>query len=116
MRTYSAQRGETCRFLLHTPVDTDIAGWDVSCQMRRAEQLRRGAQGLDPDATLAVTAFAGDDDRGPGWYFTLSAAVSAALSAGRYKLDARVTLSNAEIVFSDTWALELLQPVTEPTA
>lgn len=112
MRTYTAKVGETCRFLLATSLGTDITGWDALCQMRSATTVLAGVD-EEPDAELAITDFAGDADYGPGWYFTLSAAVSAALTAGRYRIDARITLDNAEIVYSNTWALLLEQPITE---
>lgn len=115
MRTYTAQRGEAVQFLLYTPLDTDITGWSVACQMRREEVLRRGIEGLEAAATLAVTSFAGDETRGPGWYFTLASAISEGLRPDLYQLDARVTLPNAEIAQTDPWALRIINRVTEPS-
>lgn len=117
MNTYRAQRGETVRFLLHTPLETDISGFAATCEMRSwGGTMRKLDTDAAPAATLAVTSFAGDADRGPGWYFTLSDTVCEALEPGRYILDARIDLSNGETTITDPWVLDLAQHVTEPAA
>lgn len=114
MKLYTTRRGTAVRFILHTPHGTDIAGWSATCQMRREEVLRRGVNDVEQAAALAVTSFEGDDARGPGWILTLSSAVSEALEPDVYRLDARIVLSNGDVVICKPWGLELTRYVTEP--
>lgn len=117
MQTYTAQRGETCRFLLHSPLDTDLTGYSVTCQMRRHNStFRKLDLAAEPAAELAVTSFAGDSERGPGWYLTLSDSACEALALGRYALDARIAVPGGDTVITDPWVLEIVNHVTEPPA
>lgn len=113
MVTYTGRRGETLSFVISTPLGTDLTGWDATCQMRPHKARKRV---IDPDeelsAELAVSSFAGDDDYGPGWYFTLTEEVSLDLALGTYILDARIVPPGGEAEYSDYWLLRLIEPVT----
>ncbi len=115
MQTVTAQRGETCVWLLVTPVGTDVAGWEVS-SWARIYRPRRGVTSGAPAAMLEVSEFAGDGDLGPGWYLTLPADACADLAPLTYQLDARIEHSGDVVVIADSWLLKLVEPVTGASA
>ena len=114
MQNYTAQRGETRRWVLYAPLGTDLTDWSASCRARQFDLQRRAiASGATVAAELSVSTFAGDSERGPGWYLTLSAAACEALAVGVYQIDARIVLPGGEVAITDAWLLFVREPATE---
>lgn len=111
-RTYTIRRRGTYSFVLATPLDTSLS---ATCRgdLRRLDD---GEYEVDPDTSVAasftVSDFAGDAERGPGFYLTLDETDTAALVAGaRYLADAIVTISGNDYVQA-SWIIEVLEPAT----
>lgn len=110
--TYQVRRGGTYRFVLASPLGTSLT---ATCQGDLRE-LDAGENEIDGSPTVAasftVTDFAGDAERGPGFYLTLTSAATLSLEKGkRYLADAIVTIS-AEDYVQRSWIIEVLEPAT----
>ena len=115
MNRYTVQRGETKRWLLWDEPGADLTGVSVEAVLRPFDRRRGGVQPGDAvAAALTPAPFAGEGERGPGFYLTLAAADSEALDLGLYQADARVTLAGNEIAISEAWHIEVVEPATRP--
>jgi hypothetical protein len=116
MKIYQLRRRGTCRFVLASPLDTSLS---ATCR-GALRKLEAGKTELDPDAAVAaaftIEDFAGDDERGPGFYLLLSADDTAALEAGaRYLADAIYTTGGEDYV-AGSWIVEVIEPATVAAA
>lgn len=115
-RIYTIRRRGTYRFVLASPHGTDL----TATARGNLRLLADGETEVDPDEPVAaewdVSAFAGDETRGPGFYLELDAEATEGLEAGRrYLADAIVTISGSDFVQS-SWIVAVLEPATVAVA
>ena len=100
-------------------VALDIIGGDstFSDVASITADLRRGARGVRTVsvdsplvASFAVTAKAGNT----GWWLKIPAATSASIPPGYYLVDARLTLTNGEIIVTEQLPVRMIPAVTRP--
>lgn len=109
---YRIRRRGTAQFVLASPLSTSLS---ATCR-GDLRKLEPGRTEVDPDEPVAVsftvTDFAGDAERGPGFYLTLSDSDTDSLEAGaRYLADAIYTISGNDYV-AGSWIIEVLEPAT----
>lgn len=112
-KEFTVRRGGTRRFTLRVRLGETIDGMECSGALK---ELEPGRNDVDQDTEVAVAFeiedFAGDSERGPGWFLLLSATATAQLEAGkRYLADARV-VADGEPYISRSWIIIVTQPAS----
>lgn len=112
---YTIRRGADYSFVLASALTEDTSGYTCAAKIKR---LPGGRNSYTPSSTIAatytVTEFAGDDDRGPGWYLTLTDTQTLALTPGTYMADALIE-NGATDYITASWVLEVVETVTQPS-
>jgi len=113
LKPYTARRRGTLRFVLSVGVGESVNGMTCSGALRK---LDVGETTLAPVTPVAaefdIDPFSGTATEGPGWFLSLSAAMSANLEAGaRYLADATITI-NGEPFVTKSWIVEVLEPAS----
>lgn len=110
---YTIRRGADYSFVLASEVGDDTTGYTCSADIKR---LPGGINSYTPASTVedsfAVTSFAGDSDRGPGWTLSLTDTQTLALSPGTYMADALLTYSDSQYI-TRSWVLQVVDTVTQ---
>lgn len=110
---YTIRRGADYEFVLASEVGDDITGYTCTA---KAKRLPGGVNSYTPAsavaATFAVMSFAGDTDRGPGWYLSLTDVQTLALDPGIYMADALLE-NGANDYITKSWVLEVVETVTQ---
>jgi hypothetical protein len=112
---YEYSIGETIKIYL------DAIEGDVSIVAEIEAQLRKAGVGVrvaDPDAPLVATfdisSRAATEDNPAGWDMIIDSDTSETLTPGMYLTDAKLTLTNGEIVKTSTLSINIVPAVTRP--
>lgn len=112
MMPYIFQRGETITLALDAVTGDPALVTDVAAVLKRLP----AGQLTVPVGTAVAAAFdvvdrAADGSTPAGWTLTIDAATSAALAAGGYQADARLTMAGGVIV-TEAVSLRIRESVT----
>lgn len=112
MTIFTYQRGETISLALDAVEGDPASVGAVTAQLKYVPPGRTAVPaGALAAASFAVSTRAATSEFPAGWTLTISAAASAALSAGNYQADARLNVGTG-VVITDQIALRLKEPVT----
>lgn len=99
MTTYTFQRGETVSIALDAVQGDPLTVSSITAAMK---PIAAGRSSIDPaapvTASFAVSARVAAGGNPAGWTLTLNAAASAALAAGTYAADARLTIGSGVVI------------------
>lgn len=114
MSPFSFQRGETIQLALDLASGEAAAISAVSAQLRPVDPGRLAVAADAPlAASFAVSERAATAELPAGWTLTISAAESAALPAGLYAADARISVAGG-VCITEPVVLRLRDSVTQP--
>ena len=112
MTPFTYQRGETISLALDAAEGDPLTVGAVTAQLKAVPPGRNAVPPGAPVATsFSVSTRAATTDFPAGWTLTISAAASAALTAGSYLADARLEVGTG-VVITDQIAIRLREPVT----
>ena len=112
MTPYTFQRGETLSLALDALAGDPLSISAISASVKAVAPGRTGVSAVAPVAAVFdITARAAAGDIPAGWTLTISAAVSATLSAGSYHADARLEVGGG-VVITESVAIALRESVS----
>jgi hypothetical protein len=106
---YQIARGAEYSSVLASQLGESVSDLSVTAPLHR---LPGGRNSSTPESTastsFAIEPFAGDDDLGPGWYLSLTAAQTEALERGIYQFWPQIIDgSNAVVNHDKTFLIEV---------
>lgn len=112
MTPFIFQRGETIALALDAVTGDPLSVTAISAAMKMVAPGRTGVNAGAPVAALfAISPRAVQGETPPGWNLTVDAARSAALAAGSYLADARLTVAGG-VVITESVAISLRESVS----
>lgn len=112
MTPYIFQRGETILLALDAVTGDSLSVTAISAAMKMVAPGRTSVSAGTPvAAAFAITPRAAQGDIPPGWNLTVDAASSAALVAGSYLADAKLTVGGG-VVITESVAIAVRESVS----
>ena len=112
MTPYIFQRGETVSLALDAIGGDPLTVSQISARMKMVAPGRTGVSAAAPVAAVFdIIARAAAGEVPAGWMLTIDAATCAALSAGNYLADAKLTVAGG-VVITDSIAVRIAESVS----
>jgi hypothetical protein len=112
MTPYTFQRGETILLALDAVTGDPLVVTAISAAMKAVAPGRTSVSaGAPVAAAFAISPRAAQGNIPPGWNLTVDASISAALAAGNYLADAKLTIGGG-VVITESVAIALRESVS----